>query len=477
MPSSNIIIYWFRQDLRLSDNPALTAAAKAGTVLPVYVLDDDNAKNWKMGGASRWWLHHSLKSLNKSLDGKLVFLKGDASEELIKLAKQTKAIGVYWNRCYEPWRVKRDKHIKEALKDLDIEAHSFNGSLLWEPWEVVKNDGTPYKVFTPFYRKGCLGKEPPREPIKKPALTLANSKEGVSLDDLKLLPHKPEPRWDKKMEQYWTISEDGAKKLLHVFLDNGLKNYKDGRDFMIGDHSSRLSPYLHFGEISPNQVWYAVKHKGEAEHWNKDTDHFCSELGWREFSYNLLYHVPTLPDKNLQQRFDKFPWGYSKKYLQAWQRGRTGYPIVDAAMRELWETGIMHNRARMIVGSFFVKHLLLDWREGEKWFWDCLCDADLASNAFNWQWIAGSGADAAPYFRIFNPVTQGEKFDAQGDYVRRFVPELSRMPDKYIHKPWDTPPDVLTKAGVVLGKTYPEPVVDHADARERALAAFSKTKG
>lgn len=475
--SQSLIILWFRRDLRLSDNPALVEAAKSGAdILPVYILDDENAKDWKMGGASRFWLHHSLQSLNKSLDGKLVLLKGDAFKEITELAKRTKAAAVYWNRCYEPWRVKRDTLIKKTLEDLDIAAHSHNGSLLWEPWDVLKKDGTPYKVFTPYYRKGCLGKAPPREPLKKPKLSLASYKDGLTLNSLKLLPQKPEPRWDEKMERCWTIGEDGAKKSLHDFLDHGLKKYKDGRDFMIGDHASRLSPHLHFGEISPNQVWHAARHKGEAEHWTQDTDHFCSELGWREFAHHVLYYFPDLPEKNLQTRFNKFPWVKSAKNLQAWQHGQTGYPIVDAAMRELWETGTMHNRARMIVGSFLVKHLLLDWREGEKWFWDCLCDADLANNAFNWQWVAGSGADAAPYFRIFNPVTQGERFDKDGAYVRRFVPELAKMPDKYIHKPWDAPEDILRKAGVELGKTYPKPVVDHAAARERALAAFGKTK-
>lgn len=474
--SKKVFIHWFRQDLRLSDNPALTAAAKASDILPVYVLDNNNAGEWKMGGASRLWLHHSLDALNKALNGKLVFLKGDAEQEIPSLAKKVNASGVYWNRCYEPWRIKRDRKIKEALKDLNIACESLSGSLLWEPWDVLKDDGTPYKVFTPFFRKGCLGKTPPREPVRKPTLSLYTYKRGLTLDDLKLLPHKPEPRWDKVMEFYSTPGEDGAKKALHDFLDDGLKNYKDGRDYMHGKHSSHLSPHLHFGEVSPNQVWYGAKHKSEAEGWSKDTDHFCSELGWREFSYSLLYHFPDLPRKNLQSKFDKFPWVKSEKNLDAWQRGLTGYPIVDAAMRELWITGYMHNRARMIVGSFLVKHLLLDWRSGEDWFWDCLFDADLANNAASWQWIAGSGADAAPYFRIFNPVTQGEKFDPDGAYVRRFVPELKNMPDKYLHRPWDAPADVLKMAGVELGKDYPKPIVDHGAARERALEAFAKTK-
>ncbi len=472
--SKDTAIVWFRQDLRLSDNPALSAAVKRGAkILPVFVLDDENAGEWKMGGASRAWLHHSLHSLNQSLNNHLVLLKGDASVQIPALAQEAGATAVYWNRCYEPWRIKRDKLIKEALKDLDIECESFNGSLLWEPWDVLKSDGTPYKVFTPFYRKGCLSKDEPREPLPAPKDIKFATAKGVTLDALKLLPQKPEPRWEKSMLEYWEIGEEGAKKALKKFIGHGLKDYKEGRNFMAQEATSRLSPRLHFGEISPNQAWHAVKTQGD----NVNVDTFCSELGWREFSYSLLYFNPTMPKKPLQERFAAFPWTYNEKHLDAWQRGLTGYPVVDAAMREMWITGYMHNRARMIVGSFLVKHLLLNWTQGEEWFWDCLVDADMANNAASWQWIAGCGADAAPYFRIFNPVTQGEKFDPDGDYVRQYVPELAKMPDKYLHKPWEAPADVLKKAGVTLGKDYPKPIVDHAEARVRALDAFKETKG
>ncbi len=467
-----ISIVWFRQDLRLADNPALWAAAGSGAaILPVYVLDDENAGLWKMGGASRVWLHHSLKALNESLDGKLVFLKGDAAVQIPSLAQETGASGVYWNRCYEPWRIARDKHIKQALGDMRIDAHSYNGSLLWEPWDVLKGDGTPYKVFTPFYRNGCLSKDVPRTPLKKPEKILFAVYKGLSLERLALLPQKPEPRWDNAMSGDWVMGEAGAQKALHHFIDHGLHGYKEGRNYMAKDNVSRLSPRLHFGEISPNQAWHAAKAKKSS-----DADNFCFELGWREFSYSLLYHFPDLPTKNFQPRFDAFPWDANDTALDAWQRGLTGYPIVDAGMRELWETGYMHNRVRMVVGSFLVKHLRLHWVAGEKWFWDCLYDADLANNAASWQWIAGSGADAAPYFRIFNPVTQGEKFDPDGAYVRRYVPELKDMPDKYIHKPWEAPPMILKAAGVDLGATYPKPIVDHTAARALALAAFGKTK-
>lgn len=475
--TQQIAIVWFRQDLRLTDNPALTAAVKSGAaIVPIYILDDINAGDFKMGAASRVWLYHALHDLNKSLSGHLHLEKGDASKIIPSLAKKTGAKHVYWNRCYEPWCIQRDKHIKETLKENDIDAESFNGSLLWEPWDVLKGDKTPYKVFTPFYKNGCLSRAEPREPLPKPK-TISYSKiaGGKSLDDLQLLPAKP--RWDKKMLEYWDISEEGAHKRLDDFLDHGLKNYKEGRNYPPKkDNVSRLSPYLHFGQISPNQVWHASAVKGYHSHAGDNLETFHKELGWREFSYHLLYHFPALPRKNFQERFDKFPWDKNAKALHAWQKGQTGYPIVDAAMRELWETGYMHNRARMIVGSFLCKHLLLYWHEGEEWFWDCLFDADLANNSASWQWIAGSGADATPYFRIFNPITQGEEYDPDGDYIRQWVPEIAALPGKYLNKPWTAPKDVLAEAGITLGKTYPAPIVDHAKARERALEAFSETK-
>lgn len=478
--SQSPIIVWFRQDLRLSDNPALHAAYETGKpVIPVYILDDENAKEWKMGGASRWWLHHSLGSLNKDLSDHLVLEKGNATKIIPELLKQTNADTVYWNRCYEPWRIDRDKKIKNALEEKSIEVKSFNGSLLWEPWNVLKQDKTPYKVFTPYYKKGCLNAKPPREPLERPKrLTYGQTDNlGMSLDDLNLLPQKPEPRWDTKMEKHWTISEEGAQKRLKDFLDDGLQHYKEGRDHPAQTNTSRLSPYLHFGQISPNTAWYTAQERGTVEGWENDRDHFLSELGWREFSYSLLYHFPTITWENLQKRFNDFPWQTQESdEIQAWQKGLTGYPIVDAGMRQLWETGYMHNRVRMIVGSFLVKNMLTHWHQGEQWFWDCLVDADLASNSASWQWIAGCGADAAPYFRIFNPILQSEKFDKNGEYIREFVPELKDMPSKHIHAPWKAPEDVLKEAGITLGKDYPEPMMDHSVARDRALDAFKSTK-
>ena len=471
MSSKPIIIMWFRQDLRLSDNPAFTEAANQGTVLPIYILDDENAGEHKMGGASRWWLHHSLQSLNESLGDNLSFYRGDALGILERIIKHHDIKGVYWNRCYEPWRTARDKHIKQRLAEKGVEVHSFNGSLLWEPWSIQKDDGTPYKVFTPYYRRGCLNASSPREPLPAPQ-KLKCTKDEVTSSTLEALNLLPNIHWDKQLEPHWNIGEHGAQKRLHQFLEEGLYHYKDGRNLPSKPYVSRLSAHLHFGEISPNQVWSAAQARGD----NKHIDHFCSELGWREFSYSQLYHNPDLPRKNLQSKFDAFPWREDEATLTAWQKGQTGIPIVDAGMRELWQTGVMHNRVRMIVGSFLVKNLLLHWHHGEKWFWDCLVDADLASNSASWQWIAGCGADAAPYFRIFNPVTQGQKFDAEGEYTRRFVPELKDMPNKYLFNPWEAPDTVLKGAGVTLGKNYPKPVIDLKTSRNRALEAFQSLK-
>ena len=463
-----LVIHWFRQDLRLGDNPALTHAAANGQVLPIYILDDENAGAHAMGGASRWWLHHSLASLNQSLGGSLNCYRGKAEVILPELVKRHHAQAIYWNRCYEPWRMQRDALIKERLHQEGIIAESFNGSLLWEPWEIRKDDGTPYRVFTPFYRKGCLSAPPPRQPLPVPAsLQRVRDERALALDALELLPRI---RWDRQLAPHWTIGEAAAEERLQAFFHEGLAQYKEGRNLPAKPYVSRLSPYLHFGEISPHRLWHAVRDRGDDKH----IDHFLSELGWREFSHHLLYQFPELPQKNLQAKFDRFPWREDAELLARWQRGQTGYPIVDAGMRELWQTGYMHNRVRMIVGSFLVKNLRLDWRHGERWFWDCLVDADLANNSASWQWVAGSGADAAPYFRIFNPVTQGQKFDMAGDYTRRFVPELARLPERYLFCPEEAPELVLKDAGVVLGKTYPAPVVDLATSRAEALNAFAQ---
>ncbi|MEM7174353.1 MAG: deoxyribodipyrimidine photo-lyase [Chlamydiota bacterium] len=459
-----VVIYWFRQDLRIADNPALSEAAAAGAVLPIYIFDDVHTDSYYPGGASLWWLYHSLSALQRALQGKLALYRGDPAKILPELASRYRAQAVYWNRCYEPWQVARDQSVETALSQ---HVHHFNGSLLWEPSDIRKPDGTPYKVFTPFFNKGCLTSGPPRLPLPKPKrLNLVDSPcEAVSIDSLQLL---FEQSWSKKLEPHWTVGEEGATKQLATFLSGGLSQYKEGRDFPARKAVSRLSPHLHFGELSPHTVWHAAQAKGSGH----NLASFLSELGWREFSYYLLSHFPALPRQNLQKKFDRFPWKKDEQGLRAWQRGETGYPFVDAGMRELWQTGYMHNRLRMVVGSFLVKNLLVDWRRGEEWFWDCLVDADLASNSASWQWVAGSGADAAPYFRIFNPMKQGQRFDPEGEYTRRFVPEIARLPDNYLFCPWKAPENVLQQVNLTLGKDYPLPIVDTDASRKEALAAF-----
>ena len=477
--TSSPTIHWFRQDLRLSDNPALCAAAAAGAVVPIYILDDETAGQDRMGSASRWWLHHSLAALNLALDGKLLFFRGDAATILANLVTQIEAGGVYWNRCYEPWRITRDTALKKRLGDLGVTVESHNGSLLWEPWDIAKQDGTPYRVFTPFYRRGCLSATPPRQPLGPPAsldLWQADGKALTGASDLGGLGLLPRHPWQDNIARHWTPGETSAQARLDDFVQNGLAGYKEGRNFPAKQNVSRLSPHLHFGEISTNQAWYAVRDVADSGRLESDADNFLSELGWREFSHSLLYQFPELPRANLQAKFDGFPWADNPDHLAKWQRGQTGYPIVDAAMRELWQTGYMHNRLRMVVGSFLVKNLRLHWHHGEAWFWDCLVDADLANNSASWQWIAGCGADAAPYFRVFNPVTQGQKFDPDGTFTRRFVPELAKLPVKYLFNPWEAPAHILADAGVVLGENYPRPIVDVKQSREAALAAFASLR-
>ncbi|MGY0217291.1 cryptochrome/photolyase family protein [Endozoicomonadaceae bacterium StTr2] len=456
-------LVWFRQDLRIEDNPALQAGCQKGRVLAVYILDDEET-SWSMGGASKVWLHHALQDLDKSLQGNLLCLQGNAASLIPELVKQYKIESVFWNRCYEPWRIHRDIQLKSSLRDQGVEVESFNGSLLWEPWKVLKKDQTPYRVFTPFYRKGCLAASAPRMPLPAPeSLNLVTPDKKVSFKQLNLL---PEIDWHQPMLQHWDISEQGASRQLEQFLESGLQNYKEGRDFPAMKSVSKLSPYLHFGLISPHQVWHQSQMNGMSDQLEKQLDHFQSELGWREFSYYLLYHFPTLPEKNFQPKFDSFPWRTDDEALRRWKSGQTGYPIIDAGMRELWQTGYMHNRVRMIVASFLIKNLMIDWREGAKWFWDTLFDADLANNSASWQWVAGCGADAAPYFRIFNPVTQSKKFDPDGEYIRRFVPELSDCSSREIHAPWES-----SKADSI---DYPQPVVDLQSSRKEALEAFKQ---
>lgn len=470
MPSSPLSIAWFRQDLRRGDNPALNAAAERGRVLPIYILDDDNAGAWKMGAASRVWLHRSLQQLNRSLNGRLQLFAGDALEIIRTLVNRLPVDAVYWNRCYEPWRIERDTRIREMLRAQEIEIESFNASLLWEPWTITRQNGNPYRVFTPFYQKGCLRAQAPREAFAAPARLNYFSETIDRRRTLEALALLPAQDWHESLSSHWQIGESAASQALDDFCQQTLKNYRRGRDFPALRATSRLSPHLHFGEISPQQVWQRVQQDSRRD--GDNAEHFLREIGWREFSYYLLYHNPTLPERNYNARFDRFDWRNSRADLSAWQQGQTGFPIIDAGMRELWQTGSMHNRVRMIVASFLIKNMLVHWRNGEDWFWDCLVDADLASNSAGWQWVAGSGADAAPYFRIFNPVLQSEKFDPEGEYLVQFCPELAGLPAKYRHKPWEASAALLQAAGIEPGVDYPRPILDLKATRERALERF-----
>lgn len=474
MQKTNTLV-WFRNDLRLNDNPALRYGVEQGAILPVFILDTETQGQPSLGEASRWWLHQSLTALNEQLDHRLLCLQGNPQSIILSLCEQHNCNTVVWNRVYEPWQITRDTALKQTLKENAVNVVSFNGSLLWEPWDIKKGDGSCYRVFTPFYRNGCLNAAPPRLPLEKPSTIEYVTQAQSNAHEVEALHLLPNINWHEKFHRYWQPGLDLADRM-SIFVSERLTDYKLKRDFPAIEGTSKLSAYLHFGELSPNQIWYSALHQCDNQPDNKGLDTFLSELGWREFSYYLLYHFPTFPSKNYQKKFDAFPWATNEKALSAWQQGKTGIPIVDAGMRELWETGHMHNRVRMIVASFLTKNLLIHWKEGASWFWDCLVDADLAANSASWQWVAGTGADAAPYFRIFNPVTQGEKFDADGAYVKTYCPELKNLSNKFIHKPWQAPQHELDHAQIRLGSTYPYPIVDLKTSRQTALDYFSNLK-
>ncbi len=466
--SSAPLILWFRQDLRLADNPALSAAAAAGRpVIPLYILDETPA--WPSGGASRWWLHGSLDRLGAALarlGAPLVLRRGRASAVLDQVIAETGAGGVYWNRCYEPAAIGRDSVLKKDLASRGLEVESFNGALLFEPWDLKTQSGGPFKVYTPF--ANAAFKQTPRParaaPRKLTGMPTALASETLASWNLR----STAPDWAEGLRAAWIPGEAGAQQRWADFFAEDIARYAAARDIPGVSATSRLSPHLHFGEISVHQLWAECGRVEPAS----GVAAFQREVLWREFTHHLLFHFPAMPEAPLRADFADFPWRKDKTLLAAWQKGRTGYPIVDAGMRELWRTGWMHNRVRMIAASFLVKHLLQPWQAGAAWFWDTLVDADLANNSGSWQWVAGCGMDAAPYFRVFNPVLQGEKFDAAGAYVRRWLPEIAALPDKHIHAPWEAPSSVLADANVKLGGTYPAPVVDHKGARDRALAAF-----
>ena len=525
-PAGPVVVVWFRQDLRLGDNPALVAAVaearrRGAGVLPLYILDDVNAGAWRMGGASRWWLHRSLAALDESLketaggaqppqaqgekqQGGLWLFAGEAQqvlEELIEClaAEGRRVIGIYWNRCYEPWRRKRDEAIRVWLEARGVAVHQFNGSLLWQPEETLKADGTPYRVFTPFYKhcintlglsaalsdaKTALSGTPISEAAASPRW-LPCPQGADKLASLNLL---SQVAWHKKFEEHWQPGEAGAQAALARFLnpvaktqastDSGLNDYTEGRDFPARHNTSQLSPHLHFGEISPQFVVQQVMQAAVSSGQEAEAGQYIRQLLWREFSYSLLFHYPSLAEENYDTRFNAFPWrdgdGDGHEALVRWQQGRTGFPIIDAGMGELWQTGSMHNRVRMLVASFLTKNLMLHWRHGARWFWDCLVDADLANNSMGWQWVAGCGLDAAPYFRIFNPMTQSQRFDPDGHYIKHYVPELQYLQGKALHDPGSASTAELSAAGVELGRDYPKPMVDLRVSRERALAAYKQ---
>ena len=457
MTSPSLI--WFRKDLRLTDNPALHAALKRQSpVICLFVLDDETEGSLPMGGASAWWLHHSLAALDTALrdrGGKLILRRGQALPILEDLCQAADVGAVYWNRCYDPAAIDRDTAVKKALTDAGVTVESFNGSLLREPWEVKTKTGGPYSVFTPFWKASCALGEPDRPtPAPETLPGYSGDLDGEALESWSLLPTKPD--WAGGLRETWQPGEEGARARFDAFLDEDMAGYGERRNRPDWDRTSRLSPHLAFGELSVREIWHAalgharfVLDGDESGAWS-----FLREVGWRDFNHNLLFHNPDMPTVNFHRKFDAFPWRQDEDGFQAWCRGRTGYPLVDAGMRELWHTGFMHNRVRMVAASFLIKHLLVDWRRGEAWFRDTLVDADLANNVCNWQWVAGCGADAAPYFRIFNPTGQAEKFDPDQAYIRRWVPELARG-----------------------GEDYPGPIVDHKMARQRALDAYADIKG
>ena len=474
-------IVWLRQDLRLADNPALQAAGRrGGPVVPVFVWAPEQEGAWPLGSASRWWLHQSLAQLAgelRAVGAELVLRQGSSLAELQRVARAIGADAVFWNRRYEPACLGRDRKVEEALRAAGLQTESFNAALLREPWTIQNKAGRPFQVFTHFW-KACLASAEPAEPLPAPRRLAMPPRRLASLP-LAALGLEPKLNWTAGLRAAWRPGSAGANAALQRFLSDSLLSYSDSRNRPDLPGTSRLSPHLHFGEISPRQVWHAVGRFAvslsiPAAVWRGWQ--FLTELGWREFAHHLLYHFPHTPEQPLRPEFTRFPWRKNSEWLRAWQRGQTGYPFVDAGMRELWSDGWMHNRVRMLVASFLVKNLLLPWQEGARWFWDTLVDADLANNTLGWQWTAGCGADAAPFFRIFNPVSQGEKFDPDGNYVRRWVPELARLPNAWIHHPWQAPPPVLAATGVVLGQTYPRPIVSHFVSREVALEAYQRIR-
>ncbi len=470
------IIVWFRRDLRLSDNPALYHAAATGKVIPVFIYDPRADEPWSPGSASRWWLHHSLASLQRDIlarDNRLIIRQGDTLETLIELCRQSGADKIYWNECYEPNALALDKRVTSALDAQGFEHRSFNGQLFYKPGTVLNKSAKPYRVFSAFW-KACLKRGIPLDTLTEPddMATTDNALVSLTLDELQLLPKVP---WDKKLKTIWKIGEAEAHQLLDEFCEDGIRMYTVARDYLAESATSRLSPHLHFGEISVRQIAARLEAciaVNTEPGLLKAAERYLSELGWREFAHHILFYFPHTVREPFDPRYKTFPYRKDRDVMTAWTNGKTGFPIVDAGMRELWHTGSMHNRVRMIVASLLTKHGQIHWLEGARWFWDTLVDADLANNTMNWQWVAGCGVDAAPYFRIFNPIRQSQKFDPKGMYLRNWLPELSGLSSKYIHAPWLAPGVFLADAEITLGETYPCPILDLTQGRDQALANY-----
>jgi len=472
------IIVWFRKDLRLHDNPALWEAAQQGIIIPVFIWSEVEEESENMtSAAGKWWLHHSLIALKKKLESKglsLIIRRGNSLEELSSICKQTKADAVFFGERYEHSIIRRDSTITKNLLFYGMEVRSFHSNLLFTPSDLLNQKNEPYKVFTAFWKRTM--RETVNRPFPIPVEIVSYDQVLLSLqvEELGLLPANG---WDEKFRNHWEPGEKGAIRRWEQFTDEGLSRYVEGRDIPSTNSVSILSPHLAWGDISVRAIWHSAKGLNETgEYMHSSIDAFLRQLIWREFAYNQLIHFPTMLHAPLRENFKVFPWQGSNEEFEKWQNGLTGYPLVDAGMRELWGTGVIHNRVRMVVASFLVKHLLISWVDGSKWFNETLVDFDAANNAMGWQWVAGSGIDAAPYFRIFNPILQSRKFDPDGIYIRKWIPELAKLPSKFIHEPWKAPINLLHESGIVLGKTYPLPIIDHSLARIRALEAYAQVK-
>ena len=474
-------VVWFRNSLRLGDHAPLVHAAERGRVVPAFVWAPDEEGDWPPGGAHRWWLDGSLRALDASLRDKgsrLVVRQGETLAELLQICRATGADRVVWQTRIAPALRRRDARVRAGLEEAGVEVRQFAGRLLHDPDQIETGSGGPYKVFGPFWRK-VLAQVSVDEPLAAPRMGATSGPEtwpeSVEVDALGLSDRAQDGvAWAGAMADEWTPGEAGALDRLETFLDTSLLDYPDGRDVPAARDTSMLSPHLHWGEVSPRTVWHAAQERVSNGVTRAAVDKFLSEVGWREFSYHVLHHFPETPTEPLKAKYRKMPWRSAPSLLEAWERGQTGYPLVDAGMRQLWAIGWMHNRMRMVTASFLTKDLLVPWQDGARWFWDTLVGGDLANNSMGWQWAAGSGADAQPFFRIFNPLSQSRKYDPDGAYIRRWVPELAGLPTKHLHAPWEAPADVLEAAGVRLGETYPEPMVDHAEARDAALEALKQ---